>query len=419
MKQKTKIQNIRLTSPQRAALAGALRFGLQKSDRFGQYHQMQRPQLTLAAPASMKALMTFGLIERSKYESFDFVASARGRRLGALLGLDTKVLFDAPKTLAERAVTLRLLTTPATWACGDTQAYAPPKLSRRLGRGILWVEQMRYGNFRSDADGTLRLVLTPKGEKLVAATDAPITIPLTAEMQRHLRAGALNKVMLRDVGRDYRSSNSLSLGTVDSMDSPRDLHERLYDPMAVFPGTLVRLVDAKNRKLIATARAAEWDRIWFRANEAYGRAIFDMNYEYARFHALDQYDRRLWVAFPHETNVEANHRDYPRADVLARECGFDDKNTMRQAWLRRLPYRGVQSCSDKNTKQDFHGLLIDITRIEIQPECSKRNDGSTPAGARTRPAVFPMPPASQVRMHRSQQRKRLTLRRALATAQAA
>ena len=34
-------------------------------------------------------------------------------------------------------------------------------------------------------------------------------------------------------------------------------------------------------------------------------------------------------------------------DVLARACGFDDKNSMRKAWLRRLPYRLRQSAEDR------------------------------------------------------------------------
>lgn len=328
------------------------------------FHRKDSPKVTFAAVAPLETLLELGLIEPSRFETFDYVATKRGILLGKKLGLDTKMQFDAPKRLAERAVELRVLTAPSAYAVGDTDNAYPQKMRSIVGRDLLWIEQLGYGRFEKTNDewGSVQLNLTRKGQTLVSATDAPITIRLTEEMQRHLRAGTLTKVMLPDVTPDlhYACNGNGPTTSTDRMQSPRSLYERLYEPMAVFPGTEVRLVDAKTGKRVAVAKAGEWDRIWFRANEEGGRAIFDMNYEYSRYSALDQFNRRIWVAFPFRQEYSEYHGV---ADALAHQCGFDDRNSMRATWLARMPKANDRS--DKKRKADFRGLMIDITGVEF------------------------------------------------------
>lgn len=362
MKKLLSLSSIVLTGPQRAALAGALTFGVRSTCRNMSFHRKDSPKVTFAAVAPLQTLLDLGLIEPSRFVTFDFVASKRGILLGKMLGLDTQMQFDAPKRLAERAVKLRLLTAPSAYAVGDTDNVYPQKMRSIVGRDLLWIEQLGYGRFEKTNDqcGSVQLNLTRKGQKLVSATDTPITIRLTEEMQRHLRAGTMTKVMLPDVtpGLHHACNHNGLKTSTDWMQSPRSLHERLYEPMAVYPGTEVRLVDAKTGKRVATAKAGEWDRIWFRANEDGGRAIFDMNYEYSRYWALDQFDRRIWVAFPFNPEYSEYHGV---ADALAHECGFDDRNSMRATWLARMP----RASKSKKRKKDFHGLMIDISGVEF------------------------------------------------------
>lgn len=351
----TPIRSIRLTAVQIAAISAALAGSITPADSSASV-RLARTGAVPAPKATIGVLLRLALIEPSRFAWKEFTATARGVRLGRSLGLPTRPRVTPPRTLRERAIVLRELTMPDIWACGDREAYEPRRIRLYPGNDLRWIESLGYGRFvpAVGAPHVLQLALTNKGRRLVEATDAPITVRLGKEMAANLKRGTLHKVLVPDPGEHQPRLANFQMLHSDHHQSPRDIWARLYDPAAIFPGTLVRLVHARTGRLLATARAGDWNRIWFRANGEYGCPIFDVNFEYASRSPLDQYHERIWVAFPYATDEFAPCAESHR---FAAACGFDSINTMRRFWLRR----SVKV--EPKRKADVRGLILDLDDI--------------------------------------------------------
>lgn len=381
---------IHLSTIQKQALQAAISHAILPAGQGAKY-SAARTGATIVARVTLEALERRKLVEPSRFDVFHFVATHRGRKTGRAIGLSTTPSIHAPATLRERAIILRELTMPDVWACGQKDADYPRKVPFYPGHALRWIEHQGYGRFEPTTGQypALHLVLTAKGQRLVSATDAPITVRLGREMVQSLKRGQLRQVMVPDPGPDRLRLANFQLLATDHMGSASDIWARLYDPAAIFPGTRLNLVDAKSGRRIATARAGEWDRIWFRANESYGHPIFDVNYEYSRYSALDQYSRRIWVAFPHDRGEFAPG---PEAHAFARDCGFDNLNRMRSFWLRRSPPENSGCASNAGRKKDFYGLLIELHDIDLGSFHSTRASRRGQAG--TRGVKAPIAPAT-------------------------
>ena len=347
----------RLSSAQRGALLSALAGSITANRYSAEAGRNDNPPKR-TAETTIEVLLRHGLVEKSRFEVAEYVATRWGTEMGRHLGVKTKPVLSAPKSLRERAMRLRELTMPDVWACGDREAYEPRLMREFVGHDNRWIEALGYGRFEvlSDRRCERHLALSAKGQKLVSATDTPITVRLSDEMARHLAAGDLQKVIVPDPKRHRPRLANFQMLKTDPMRSRSDTWARMYDPAAIFPGTPIHLVHAKTGKRLATARAGAWDRLTFRHNVLGGAPIFDVTYEYSAAEELDKYDRRIWVPFPYAKDslapCEASHQ-------LARACGFDTINTMRKFWARRSP-KG----RDERGGGAVCGLIVELSDVQ-------------------------------------------------------
>jgi hypothetical protein len=327
----------RLSLLQKEALQFAVCDAVVKRTKYGNPWGTRR-HLPGVPPATIDSLVKQNLIAPRQVERDEFVATPTGIVLAQKLDLPAKRRVRAPD-LRARAVALRSLTIPNGTVCGQTDAEAPGIYQGACFLHHAWIEELGYGTLEAVHSPRFglrgfKLHLTQKGRKLVEATDTPVTVSLGEEEERNLRAGALRQVVLED-------PRGVSVGAFnwqlcrDHMNSPRDLYKRLYDPAAILPGTEVRLIRRADRKLVATAIAADWNRIdlWF--DPAYGTGYYvDCNFAYPTGKPLDYYGLRVWAPFPEDYEYEAV-RPGQRERQFARDCGFDTIMSMRDTWRAR------------------------------------------------------------------------------------
>ena len=351
-----KMNTARLSTLQKQALQFAICDAVVKRTKCGNPWGT-RKHLPGVAPATIDSLASQNLIAPRLVERSEFVATPSGIDLAQKLGIPTKRQVKAPDMRA-RAIILRSLTIPNGTVCGQTDAEAPFFLHHA------WIEDLGYGTLEAAHSPRFglrgfMLQLTDKGRKLVEATDTPVTISLGEEEERNLRAGALRQVILED-------PRGMSVGSfnwqlcVDHMNSPRDLYKRLYDPAAIVPGTEVRLIRHRDRQLIATAKAADWNRIDLWLDPAYGCGYhFDCNFRYSTGEPLNHYNLRVWAPFP-EDDEQENVRPGRHERQFARDCGFDTIMSMRDAWRARAQPNG------KGGTERIDGLLVYLDGLQVQ-----------------------------------------------------
>lgn len=346
---------------QKQALQFAICDAVVKRTKFGNPWGT-RNHLPSVAPATIDSLASQNLIAPRQVERSEFVATPSGIKLAQMLGIPTKRRVKAPDMRA-RAIILRSLTIPNGTVCGQTDAEAPGIYQGACFLHHTWIEELGYGSLvaaHSPRFGLrgFQLYLTEKGRKLVEATDTPVTIALGDEEERNLRASTLRQVILED-------PRSVSVGSfnwqlcVDHMNSPRDLYKRLYDPTAILPGTEVRLIRSRDRQLVATARAADWNRINLWLDPAYGSGYhFDCNFDYSTGAPLNHFSLRVWAPFPEDCKQE-NVRPGRHERQFARDCGFDTIMSMRDVWRARAQPNGCGGT------ERIDGLLIYLDSLRV------------------------------------------------------
>lgn len=350
----------RFSPLQKQALQFAICDAVVKRTKFGNPWGA-RKHLPSVPPATIDSLAGQNLIAPRQVERSEFVATPSGVELALKLGIPTKRQVKAPDMRA-RAIILRSLTIPNGTVCGQMEAEAPGIYPGSSFLHHTWIEDLGYGTLEAAHSPSFglrgfMLHLTDKGRKLVEATDTPVTIALGEEEERNLRAGTLRQVILED-------PRGLSVGSfnwqlcVDHMNSPRDLYKRLYDPAALVPGTEVRLIRRRDKKLLATARAADWNRIDLWLDPAYGCGYhFDCHFAYSTGEPLNHFSLRVWAPFPEDCEQE-NVRPGQHERQFARDCGFDSIMSMRDAWRARARSNG------RGGTERIDGLLVTLEGLK-------------------------------------------------------
>lgn len=353
--------SVRLSPLQKQALQFAICEAVVKRTKHGNPWGT-RKHLPGVAPSTIDSLASQNLIAPRPVERSEFVATATGIKLAQNLGLPTKRRVKAPD-LRARAIILRSLTIPNGTVCGQTEAESPGIYQGGCFLHHAWIEELGYGTVEAAHSPRFglrgfHLHLTTKGRNLVESTDTPVTVALDEEEERNLRAGALRQVLLQD-------PRGVSVGAfnwqlcVDHMNSPRDLYKRLYDPAAILPGTEVRLIRRADRQLIATAKAADWNRIDLWLDPAYGCGYhFDCNFAYSTGEPLNHYNLRVWAPFPEDDEYE-NVRPGQHERQFARDCGFNTIMSMRNAWRARSRPNG------HGGTERIDGLLVFLEDLQV------------------------------------------------------
>lgn len=360
----TQTLTTRLSPHQKQGLEFAIRDAVVQRTKYGSPCGARR-QLPNIAPATLQSLVSQDLITPRQVERSEFVATPMGVALAKKLGLQTKRRVKAPD-LRTRAIILRSLTIPNGTISGQIDAEGPGIYRGGCFVDHNWIEELGYGTLEAAHSPRFglrgfKLHLSDKGQALVEATDTPVTVALGDEEERNLRAGALRQVILED-------PRGVSVGAfnwqlcADHMNSPRDLYKRLYDPTAILPGSDVRIIRRSDRQLIATATAADWNRIDLWLDPAYGRGYhFDCNFEYSTGEPLNSDSLRVWAPFP-ENYDHKNVRPGQHERQFARDCGFDTLMSMRDTWRARAQPNG------QGGTQRIHGLLVYLKGLRFAGE---------------------------------------------------
>jgi hypothetical protein len=357
-------RTVQLSGPKLQALSIAAR------DAVCEHGSTSRRGVGTAKAQTLKSLERAGLLRvRDGGYPKEWVPTEMGKAAAERAGLDTRFAGVVPSRRA-RAFMLRGLTMPDVWASGEHDAHMPRRLAATASRHARWIEELGYGKFEVVSHPTYSdysvLNLTGKGRKLVEATDTPVTLWLAQEEEENLREGRMKYGIVPDPC--VATLANFQIVSSDSIESPRALYARLYDPGALFPGTRLRLARASDGCRIGEARAGGWNRIHLSLMQAYARGRknvdwhFDATFEYPDEVAHDQDDRRVWAPFPEDYE---NQSVRPREAALqfAHDCGFNSLRSMRAMWLKRAEQGAGRAGSEM--RGWIKGIIVELGDVRL------------------------------------------------------
>jgi len=364
-----------LSAQKAAALDGAVRDAVTVRGKWTR----GRSGLAQASRQTIASMAGAGLLKPRDLYPEEWVATDLGVTVAAQHGLATKFAGDVPAPRV-RAFILRGLTMPNVWAVGDREAYMPRRLRCDAHRDCRWIEELGYGTFERASDpryGTYAvLTLSAKGSALVTATDEPVTLRLSACEEESLRAGRMKFGILPDPCKATLVNFQIES---DSMDSPRHLYARMFDPAALFPGTEIRLLNESSGVRIGTARAGAWNRLQLCLLPAYAKGSsengwhFDACFQYPDEVAHDQSERRVWAPFPEDYSNESVR---PKQHELrfAHDCGFPDLKSMRKVWLKRAE-KG-KAAVGSGMRGWIYGLIVELDAVDWHASQGRSSKGA-------------------------------------------